>query len=40
MEGTQGLITIIALLFLGLILGYVRGEENERNRIYEVKTTI
>ena len=21
-------------------LGYVRGEENERNRIYEVKTTI
>ena len=36
----EGLIGILGLLFLGLVLGYLRGVEKERSRIYEVKTTI
>lgn len=36
----EGVITGLVLILLALFLGYVRGEENERNRIYEVKTTI
>ena len=31
----EGLIISIGLLLLGLILGYLWGEERERSRIYE-----
>jgi hypothetical protein len=31
----EGLIISIGLLLLGLILGYLWGEERERRRIYE-----
>ena len=29
----EGLITSVALLFMGLFIGYLKGKENERDRI-------